>query len=392
MPRKGENIFKRKDGRWEGRYIKARDGRKAVYGYVLGKSYSEVKKKKAEAISRIDLDKNELQKTTQAKSPIFEHVAHQWLEELKPVRKHSTIVKYASQLKNYIIPVFGNRAIDNITNENILSFCNKLQNEGWNSQKLSLKTVADILSRMKSIRRFALLHGYEVNYIPDAVRISQRQGTIRVLTLEEEKKLIHYLQNNFDLTALGILLSLFTGIRIGELCALKWSDFSFTDKELHVHRTMQRLPNLDKNSSKKTIIEIGEPKSFSSNRKIPLPEQLMKYLHAAYVEGAYVLSGSKNNFIEPRTLENRFKSILKKCGVEKINFHALRHTFATRCIELGFDVKLLSEILGHSNVNITLNRYVHPSMKLKHINVNKLNQFICSQDSSLDDVEQFSCE
>ena len=98
-------------------------------------------------------------------------------------------------------------------------------------------------------------------------------------------------------------------------------------------------------------------------------------------------SGSENKFVEPRTMENRFKSILKKCGVEKINFHALRHTFATKCVELGFDVKSLSEILGHANVNITLNRYVHPSMKLKHANMNKLNRFICSQDFSQDYLE-----
>ena len=84
---------------------------------------------------------------------------------------------------------------------------------------------------------------------------------------------------------------------------------------------------------------------------------------------------------------NRFKSVLKKCGIKAINFHALRHTFATRCVELGFDVKSLSEILGHANVNITLNRYVHPSMKSKHANMNKLNPFICSQNSGLNNDE-----
>ena len=387
MPRKGENIFKRQDGRWEGRYIKARNGKKAVYGYVFGKSYSEVKKKKSEALRRIDSGKPQLKKPIQAQNPIFEHVACQWLEELKPVRKHSTITKYASQLKNYIIPVFGNMALNNITNEKIILFSKKLLTEGRNGQKLSHKTVADILSRMKSIRRFALLHGYEVNYIPDAVKIPQQQGTIRILTFEEERKLINHLKNNFDLTALGILLSLFTGLRIGELCALKWSDFSFTDKELYVQRTMQRLHNFSENSANKTVIEIDTPKSPSSIRKIPIPEQLINYLQSSYIEGAYILSGSRNNFVEPRTMENRFKRILKECGVKKINFHALRHTFATRCVELGFDVKSLSEILGHANVNITLNRYVHPSMKLKHINMNKLNRFICSQDSSLDNAE-----
>ena len=379
MPRKGENIFKRQDGRWEGRYIKARNGGKAVYGYVFGKSYSEVKKKKSEAISRIDHEKDESQKSEQAKSPIFERVARKWLEELKPVRKLSTIVKYESQLKNYIIPVFGNLVLDNITNENIISFSNKLLTEGRNGQKLAPKTVSDIFSRMKSIRRFALLRGYEVNYVPNAVKIPLRQRKIRILTSIEENKLLRYLKKHFDLTALGILLSLFTGIRIGELCALKWSDFSFSDKEFQVKRTMQRLHNLNENTARKTFIEIGEPKSPSSLRKIPIPAELMKYLKSAYVEGAYVLSGSRDKFVEPRTMENRFKSVLRKCGVQRINFHVLRHSFATKCVELGFDIKSLSEILGHANVNITLNRYVHPSMKLKHANMNKLNSFICGK-------------
>ena len=136
---------------------------------------------------------------------------------------------------------------------------------------------------------------------------------------------------------------------------------------------MQRLRNLDENSEKRTSIEIGDPKSSSSIRIIPIPDKLLKYIQNAYVEDAYVLSGEQNRFIEPRTMENRFKRVLRKCGIEKINFHALRHSFATKCVELGFDIKSLSEILGHSNVNITLNFYVHPSMNLKRKNMNKLN-------------------
>ena len=309
------------------------------------------------------------------------------------------------QLKNYIIPAFGKFSLSNIGNEDIISFSNKLLTEGRNGQKLSQKTVSDILSRMKSIRRFALLRGYEVNYVPNAVKIPLRQGQIRVLTSTEENKLLRYLKKHFDLTALGILLSLFTGLRIGELCALKWSDFSFSDKEFQVKRTMQRLHNLNEDTARKTFIEIGEPKSPSSLRKIPIPAELMKYLKSVYVEDAYVLSGLKNKFVaelmkylksayvedsyvlsgsrdkfvEPRTMENRFKSVLRKCGVQRINFHVLRHSFATKCVELGFDIKSLSEILGHANVNITLNRYVHPSMKLKHANMNKLNSFICGK-------------
>ena len=250
MPRKGKNIFKRKDGHWEGRYIKGHNGKKAVYGYVFGKSYSEVQQKKAEAVSQLENGQSRLKKQ---KSPNFENIARQWLEELKPIRKKSTIVKYMSQLKNYIIPTFGNFNLSDIGNENIISFANKLLTEGRNGQKLSPKTVSDILSRMKSIRRFAMLRGYEVNYVPNAVEIPLKQGQIRVLTSIEENKLLQYLKKHFDLTALGILLSLFTGLRIGELCALKWSDFSFSDKEFQVKRTMQRLHNLNEDTAKKLL-------------------------------------------------------------------------------------------------------------------------------------------
>ena len=362
MARKGRSIFKRKNR------IKAH---KDVYG--------EVRQKKAETVKQPDIEQSRLKTQEHGKSPNFENIARQWLEELKPIRKKSTIVKYMGQLKNYIIPAFGKFNLSDISNENIIAFSNKLLTEGRNGHKLAPKTVSDIFSRMKSIRRFALLRGYEVNYVPNAVEIPLRHSQIRVLTSTEENKLLRYLKKHFDLTALGILLSLFTGIRSGELCALKWSDFSFADKEFQVKRTMQRLHNFDGNTAKKTFIEIGEPKSPSSLRKIPIPEKLMKYLKSAYVKDAYVLSGSRSKFVEPRTMENRFKRVLKKCGVQRINFHVLRHSFATKCVELGFDIKSLSEILGHANVNITLNRYVHPSMKLKHANMNKLNSFLCGK-------------
>lgn len=163
MSREGENIFKRKDGRWEGRYIKAYEGNKAVYGYVFGKSYSEVKKKKSKAIRLLKLLDNG--------TPLLKDIALQWLDELKSFRKKSTIVKYASQLKNHILPAFGNMRLNEINNEHLISFSTKLLSEERQDRKLSPKSVADILSRMKSIRRFAILHGYEVNYIPDIVKV-----------------------------------------------------------------------------------------------------------------------------------------------------------------------------------------------------------------------------
>ena len=181
MSQKNENIFKKKGGCSEVRYIKARMSK----NYIFEKSYS---------IEQV-----------QSKNSDFEKMALQWLEELKPIRKKSTIVKYMSQLKNYIIPAFGKFNLSDISNENIISFSNKLLTNGRNGKKLSPKTVLDIISRMKSIRRFALLRGYEVNYVPNAVEISLEHGQIKTLNQAEENKLLRYLKNHFDLTALGIL-------------------------------------------------------------------------------------------------------------------------------------------------------------------------------------------
>ena len=229
-----------------------------------------------------------------------------------------------------------------------------------------------------------------------------------------------------DLSSFGIMLSLSTGIRLGELCALKWSDFSLEDgefREFRIQRTMQRLPvnqlpiqsgsitsgliirgennktvgniavdnavstvketdsgdgsSRKRRGSKRTSVEIGAPKSHCSIRTIPIPQAIMGYIKSAYNaaehnEGAFLLTGTREKFIEPRTMENRFKAMLKKCGLRNINFHALRHSFATRAVELGFDVKTLSEILGHANVGITLDRYVHPSMKVKKENMDRI--------------------
>ena len=373
MARKGENIFKRKDGRWEGRYIKDRQEGKAIYGFVFGKSYLEVKKKKVAAIATLaEKTKKETLKNDQ---PIMRYLGSQWLDELKPIRKKSTWVKYDNQLNSHIFPVFGDKQINEISNEDLISFVNGLlTGDNRHGQCLSPKSVSDIFSRIKSIRKFALIHGYEVKFMPDCVKIPQKSQELRVLTFSEEKTLVCYLKENLDLTSLGILICLFTGIRIGELCALTWKDISLTEKQIHISRTIQRLQNKDKNAKTKTYIEIDEPKSKCSLRTIPIPESIMDALQSAYMENdEYLLTGKNRLFIEPRTMENRFKSILKKCNIADANFHALRHTFATRCIEVGFDIKSLSEILGHANVNITLNRYVHPTMQMKRDNMDKLS-------------------
>lgn len=368
MPRKGENIFKRTDGRWEGRFIKNHIGGKAVYGYVYGKSYKEVKAKKSAAISELSAKSETFSNAMNTLT--MEAIANKWLDNLKAARKESTIVKYQNQLKSHIIPYLGLRKINDISNDDIVTFIHYLLSK----KKLAPKTVSDILSRIKSIRKHAIMHGYDVRFHPECIVIPQPIGKIRVLSFTEEAALIAYLEDHPGLTSLGILVCLFTGIRLGELCALKWSDISLAEKELHIKRTMQRLKNLDESAEKKTYISIDEPKSKCSIRTIPIPDTIIDALLKAYVSSGYLLTGSVHKFVEPRTMENRFKVILAECGISDANYHALRHSYATRCVEAGVDIKALSEMLGHANVNITLNRYVHPTMQFKHENVKKLSE------------------
>lgn len=165
-----------------------------------------------------------------------------------------------------------------------------------------------------------------------------------------------------------------TGIRIGELCALRWENIDIENKVLSVNKTLIRIQNTNTLIASKTKVIISAPKSKCSIRKIPLPDCIIPLLKAFAQKGdTFFLTGETERFVEPRTMQNRFKKYVSACNITDANFHALRHTFATRCIELGFEIKSLSEILGHANVNITLNRYVHSSFELKTLNMNRLS-------------------
>ena len=330
----------------------------------LRKEREEVMGRKSEKIFKQDNEHGQ---------PLLKDVARQYIDELRMTHRRVTITKYEWQLRNYIIPEFGDKHVNEISTQDIISFVNRLLAR---NKALSPKTIHEIHAMMARIRRFSILHGYDIRYAADCIGIPTEEKKISILTAKEEEKLLTYLKENFNLTSMGILLSLFSGIRLGELCALKWNDFSLEERYFHVNRTMYRLPNTDKNASSKTVVAVEEFEKPSSIRTIPIPEKLVDYLSPEYVADAYILSGNKDRFIDPRTMENRFKAILKKCGIKYANFNTLRHTFATRCVELGFDVKTLSEILGHSSVNMILNRYVYPSMQTKHKNMNKLNELL----------------
>ena len=369
MPRKGENIYKRKDGRWEGRYIKEYDiDNKAKYASVYAHSYQEVKNK------LIIAKNNSVYPKQSSNSNILNFYAVEWLKTVEPQIKRSTFVKYTNTINNHIIPLLGNKKIKDITTDVVKNYVSqKLSNGNITTEKgLSPKTVKDIISVIKLIMNYAAEQG-ETNLCKFS-QITVRSATIpeRIITKNSQEQLTKYLLTETDYTKLGILLCLYTGIRIGELCAIRYEDISVNEQIIRITKTMQRLQTFsDKNE--KTEIIISEPKSISSSREIPIPDFLMEIiLTFKFKTKDYILTGRNDKFIEPRTLEYRFKSCLKACGIKDYKFHQLRHRFASQCIELGFDIKSLSEILGHSSVNITLNRYVHSSMELKRANMNKL--------------------
>lgn len=373
MPRTGENIYKRKDGRWEGRYLKCRANTgKGSYGYVYGKTYREVKEKQLKAIAQLVAENTS---TTLKNEDSFAETALSWLSATEAQVKESSAVKYRSLLEKHILPTFRDCRFCELTNEKIQTFSTKLLSSGGiHGRGLAAKTVSDILSVFRSILSFATEQGKTLPTDGRGIRIKRKQKPLRVLSRSEQDILCKYLLENADQKNTGILLCLFTGVRVGELCALRWEDISLHDYTVHIHQTMQRIKDTGEKNAKTKIV-VTEPKSPCSNRLIPIPQELITVLKTIPDKTGYFLTGTEQQ-MEPRVMQNQFKRILGKCQIEHANFHALRHTFATRCIELDFDPKSLSEILGHANVTITMNRYVHPSMELKRDHMNRLSNLL----------------
>ena len=281
----------------------------------------------------------------------------------------ATFVKYTAILEKYIKPDLGEYFSEAVSAMLVEQFSYHLLHE----KNLSPKTVRDILSVLNSILDYAVKQNPLARPV-EIVYPRTEQKEMRVLTVEEQKRFTEYLLQDMDACKFGVLLALMTGLRIGELCALKWEDISLEEKFIYVRHTMQRLKDLNPVSEEKTRIVTGGPKSGKSARVIPMNEDIWNLCARWKTDdpGAYILTGKKERFLEPRTLQYRMKLYTDACNLEGVHFHTLRHSFATRCVEAGFEIRSLSEILGHSSTRITLECYVHSSMRLKRANMEKL--------------------
>ena len=373
MARTGENIYKRKDGRWEARYIASYDGNgKAKYKYLYARTYTEVKAKLLKAQNYTHFAN---EKETSKDKEKYEYWLDEWLRTKRLSVKESTFIRYRNTIENHIKPDLGKYPISKISTSLMEQFVSHKLQDGRKDGNggLSAKSMSDIMVIIKESFKYAQFFGVMVICSFDRISFKKNAQEMRVLSILEEQRLLSVLFKDFDRYKLGVFICLYTGIRIGELCALQWKNVSLNENAIKIEHTMQRLQSEDLNALRKTRIIVTEPKSYAALRIIPLPEFVIDVIKPFVgTPNAYILSGECKTIIEPRTMQNKFKSYLVEGQINDANFHSLRHTFATRCVEAGFDVKTLSEILGHSSVKITLDKYVHSSMQLKRNNMEKL--------------------
>lgn len=269
MPRKGENIYKRKDGRWEGRYILFHDaGHKAKYAYVYGKTYGEVKRKLTE-----EKGKDKKVNSPPKQSLTYNELLDIWLRSTQLNTKESTQARYTHLINTHIKPELGLYLLSQLSTEVFEAFIEQQLTDGRLDKRggLSPKTVTDILTIVKSTIEYARYKDIPTICNLSKLSVKKKEKEMRVLSQNEQDSLIKVLVNEMDRYKFGVLLSLYTGIRIGELCALQWEDFCIPQTTLKIRKTMQRIQDLGNGSISKTKIVITEPKSQCSVREIPLP-------------------------------------------------------------------------------------------------------------------------
>lgn len=351
MARKGRNIYKRKDGRWEGRILYPKGYEKKGYLSLYGHTYKEVKEK---------MDKCNLQPYISADfaAMTLNEAVKIWFCDNEYTWKSSTKCRYQFLIQRYIQPEWGNMPCMHLQNKMLLKFANTHSD----LSRTYLNNIFGIVIRC--YKHMNKMYGYNFPQLQFLGGKSAKGGRAatkvdHVIKRKDLQQLEKYLLDHIDDdTWLGILIAMYTGLRIGELCALRWADFDLNQGDLYVRATMQRVGKMDGEGG--TSILISSPKSISSQRRIPLPAILISLLQNRRQEGhEYVVKGLHREYAEPRTVQYRFQAILKKCGINLFNFHTLRHNFASNCLMQGFDFKSLSELLGHSNIQTTLNIYVH---------------------------------
>lgn len=374
MARRGENIYKRKDGRWEGRYVIGRkpNGRTA-FSYIYGKTYTEVKKKleicKADRTLAKTIDRSEVIYRDGSIGAWLEF----WLEAvIKPEVKYSTYAVYRGQVERHILPSAGKIKLKNMNNKTMEIVYNAILDKN-----ITTATAQNICKRFMaalcSARDRKLISGLPL--LPYKKKKYKRKKP-RFMTLNEQKRIEEKLDDKKS-KDLAVLLALYSGSRVGECCGYTWQDFDPLTGGIHVSHSIQRV-SLYHQQKQKTKLLLTETKSDSSRRFIPLPSFLVKILvqfkKANQAMGSDYIFGAGRKAMDPRVLQYHLTRVTESIGLQGIHFHTLRHTFATRFIEKNGDIQALKEILGHSSAKITLEWYGHSTKQHIQKSMLKLNR------------------
>ena len=293
------------------------------------------------------------------KEKTLNEIIEEWLKFKKITLKESTYYRYIYMINQYIVPHFKNIEMEKLQKYDFNIFVTELM------KVLKPTSIRNVISLLKSILAYGKKkYGYNFNF--DFVAIPKvHKKELRVLSPKEKTKLEKYCLKHNTLRHIGIIICLNTGLRIGEICALKWDCIDLEKRVLQIKYTMQRIYNkIEKNS----MIKIDIPKSEKSVRTIPISTKIyniLKPLKKQYAKNSFFLTGSSDTYLEPRTYQKMFEKCMKECKIKDLHFHSLRHSFASDCINIGMDTKSLSEVLGHNDIKTTLQTYVHSSLKSK---------------------------
>ena len=358
MAKRGENIYKRKDGRYEGRYVKGRDANgRTRFGYIYGYQYAEVQRRLL--IQKAQLLQNYVE--GHSRSISLEHWVCRWLEgEIQNRVKNSSYQTYLNLFRRHIQPVLGGVLLSRVTTEDVRDLLAGLH------KRLAPATVRSVLRLLNAALASAVEEGYiQRNPCARITLSAYAAPEQRVLSRREQERLRSACLASGNV---AVLLGLYCGLRLGEVCALQWADVDRERKTLTIRRTVQRTTQ--PGGQARTALNVGTPKTIHSRRTIPVPDFLLKQL-AEPADASPWIFGCTGP-AEPRTLQRRLASLAEELGMENVHFHTLRHTFATRLMELGVDVKTVSVLLGHSSTRITLDFYAHSLQEQQRIAVDRL--------------------